>query len=172
MNGSEVEFRQIVRALILAPLPPVALLVLVDGIGRAVQFGIEFAVGAVIAGFFILLVMEIFTLMVGYPLVVSLRRDRLNSLSVCLLSGGLIASLPFTLLALLAPLPDSASVDGRPTVIDGHRTFQWFVEMGTTTLFCFGFGLLGGYTFWRIYRKLRSQAEALNIVSPDPGNGS
>lgn len=172
MTSSEVPFSQIVRALVLAPLPPVALLVLVDGVDRAFQFGIEFALGAVILGFFVLIVMEFFTLMVGYPLVVSLRRDRLGSLAVCLLIGGLIASLPFTLLALLAPLPDSASIDRHPTVIDGHRTFQWFVEMGSTTLFCFGFGLLGGYTFWRIYRKLRSRAEALNIVPPDSDNGS
>jgi len=89
------------------------------------------------------------TLIFGVPIFVFLRRRLNPTLLNCTLIGAGIAGLPWLLLALL-PFADSASIDGRATIVDHHLT--WFgLWMGTKVAALIGlFGALAGAAFWLI----------------------
>lgn len=147
------------KALILAPLLPAALWTLADGVDRAVSFGPAYFVGALLLGFYVAIVMEMVALVVGLPLVLTLRRH-LHSLPVCLVMGGLVATLPWILVATFAPLPDAASVGGVSTVIDGRRTSQWYTETAFVGGLCLLFGAIGGLAFWWLRRRFQRRANS------------
>ena len=143
--------RRNVRALLLAPLAPSLLWVVLDGASRAITFGPMYFLGALLFGVYLIIVMEIFALFLGWPLIVALR-DHLDSLVICMVGGAVVATAPFLLMAFLAPLPDFASSDGTATVINGHRTVKWYVETAEAAAICGLFGVLGGAAFWRLRR--------------------
>ena len=149
INGKINPERRDIRALFLAPLIPCALLVVIDGTSRAIDFGPAYALGALLLGINVAIVMELFAFFLGLPLIKILRKH-LHWLPLCVVLGGLIASLPLGLLAL--SLPDSASSNGVPTVINGVRTHQGYVELAISLAICFGFGTLGGGAFWWLRR--------------------
>jgi hypothetical protein len=140
------------RALFLAPLLATSLLVLFEGISRAIAFGPLAFVGALLLGVYVAIVMELFALLLGLPVIILLR-NRLHSLLLCVVVGAVIAALPLLLLSLLAPLPDSASVNGISTVISGRRTAEWYVQLAQAVAICSAFGAFGGGAFWRLRRE-------------------
>jgi hypothetical protein len=85
----------------------------------------------------------------GVPLFFVLRRHFDAKLVNCALAGAAVAAFPWFLLSVLS-LPDSASIDGRATVIDGSLTvYGWY----TNLKFVGQIGLFGGSAgalFWLI----------------------
>ena len=141
-----------IKALALAPLLPAGVLVLFDAASRVLAFGPLAIVGALLFGFYLAIVMEAFALVFGIPLLLLLRRH-LHLLPLCIVVGAVIASIPASLLAFSAPLPDFASSDGIPTVIRGVRTHHWYVETASLIAMCMGFGAIGGGAFWWLRRR-------------------
>ncbi len=79
-----------------------------------------------------------------------LLRDRINAtLLNCCATGAAVAALPWLIITTLFQ-PDSASVDGRNTVVDGSLTaYGWLTNLtfvGQIALF----GAVGGGLFWLI----------------------
>ena len=54
-----------IRSLLVAPLLPVGILFLVDAIDRAVQFGALYIFGAAMLAFYMLIVAEVFSMVLG-----------------------------------------------------------------------------------------------------------
>jgi hypothetical protein len=152
MMGRRRPDRKDVRALLLAPLVPTTLLFLYDGVWRVATFGPLALLGALLLGIYVAIAMEIFALVLSFPLLFLLRKY-LHSLVLCIGIGAFIAALPVSFLVMNAPLPDSASTNGIPTVIDGVRTRQWYVETATTIVTCFALGAIGGGAFWWLRRS-------------------
>lgn len=86
------------------------------------------------------------TLFVGLPAYAFLRWKLRPTLRNCAITGALVAALPFGLLALLSPA-DQASIGGRATIIDGHRTWFGYLEVLKMIGMLAGFGALGGAAF-------------------------
>ncbi len=89
------------------------------------------------------------TVVLGLPAFFMLRRHFDAKIVNCSLTGALVASLPWFVLPMFS-LPDSASVDGQATVIDGSFTaYGWL----TNLTFVGQIALLGaasGVLFWLI----------------------
>jgi len=92
------------------------------------------------------------SVLLGLPLYGLLRsRGFLTSWWVAVGGGGIVGVLPFGCLALLS-LPDQASTDGTPTVINGVRTMAGWLEFFQLLGELAALGALGGLTFWLIIR--------------------
>ena len=90
------------------------------------------------------------TIIVAVPAYFMLRRHFEARPLTCALAGAIIAAIPWIFLIIVAAGASSASIDGRPTVVDGHYTLYgwlmnaWFV--GQIALVGWAAGLL----FWGI----------------------
>ena len=96
--------------------------------------------------------------LVAYPLGLAIGvpayfflRERLEATWLnCSLAGALIAALPWTLLVMLGPSADQASIGGKATIIDGTKTLYGVLLdlqfIGTIALF----GAIAGLVFWAI----------------------
>jgi len=86
-------------------------------------------------------------LLFGVPAYFMLRRQFKLRLVNCAIVGGAITALPWAFLSIVST-PDQASIDNRPTVIDGSRTaYGWLTDVefvGEIALF----GAVGGAFFW------------------------
>jgi len=135
-------------ALIKAPLVPVAIVFLLDAYDRVLQLGPLAVFGAAILAFYILIVMEFVSLLVG-GLILKFLWNRMSfNLWFTSLLGGLIAILPLVGMLVL-PNPDyNAWVDGKPTVISGQTTSHGHSRNAETLAVVFAFGALGGASFW------------------------
>jgi hypothetical protein len=89
------------------------------------------------------------TVVLGLPAFFTLRRHFDATIVNCSLTGAVVASLPWFVLSTLS-LPDSASIDGQATVIDGSLTaYGWLTNLtfvGQIALL----GVAGGVLFWLI----------------------
>jgi hypothetical protein len=89
------------------------------------------------------------TVILGLPAFFMLRRHFDAKLVNCALTGAVVAALPWFLLSTLS-LPDTASIDGRATVINGSLTaYGWITNLtyvGEIALL----GAAGGVLFWLI----------------------
>lgn len=89
------------------------------------------------------------TIVLSLPAFFILRRHFGAKLVNCSLAGAAVAALPWLVLSTLS-LPDSASIGGRATVIDGSLTiYGWFTNLtfvGKIALL----GAAGGALFWLI----------------------
>ncbi len=89
------------------------------------------------------------TIILGLPTFFILRRHFDAKLVNCSLAGAAVAALPWFVLSTLS-LPDSASIGGRATVIDGSlTTYGWVTNLtfvGQLALH----GAAGGALFWLI----------------------
>lgn len=88
-------------------------------------------------------------LVFGLPAYLFLRRRLRPTVLSCAIVGAIVAALPWALLTLL-PAAQEASIDGRPTVLNGHLTWFGLYE-GAKLVGQIGvFGCLGGVAFWLI----------------------
>ncbi len=89
------------------------------------------------------------TVVLGLPAFFMLRRHFDPKIVNCSLTGAVVASLPWFVLSTFS-LPDSASIDGQATVIDGSLTaYGWLTNLtfvGQIALL----GAAGGLLFWLI----------------------
>jgi len=97
-------------------------------------------------------------LIIGLPALLFLRRRVRPTIVNCALAGATVAALPWLLLTLF-PAADSASIGGRPTVVDHHLTWFGLYEGMKVIGEVAAFGLVGGLVFWILailgYRKGR-----------------
>jgi len=92
-------------------------------------------------------------LVLGLPLFLLLRSLRNVGIITCALGGFLVAAVPSGVLALTSMSGlQSASVGGRPTVINGVITLAGWIEYAQTVGFIGLFGTAGGLTFWLVLR--------------------
>lgn len=88
-------------------------------------------------------------LLLGVPAFFMLRRRFDPTLLNCSLTGAVVAGLPWFILSTLFQ-PDSASIGGRATVIDGSLTaYGWLTNLKFVGLIA-AFGAVGGALFWLI----------------------
>ena len=66
------------------------------------------------------------------------------------LTGGLVATVPWFLLMLLPGQNDFSSVGGQITVQDGQRTLFGWIEVVKMLGLIFCLGALGGTVFWLV----------------------
>ena len=86
----------------------------------------------------------------GVPALLVLRRCLSPRFVYALAVGGLVACAPWFLMFLLGDAADYASIDGRPTVLEGERTlFGWFEALKFLGL-VFALGAAGGTVFWLV----------------------
>ena len=89
------------------------------------------------------------TVVLGVPAYFLLRRHFNPKVINCSLTGALVAALPWLILSSLSN-PDSASIDGRATVINGSKTaYGWLTELAFVGQIA-AFGAIGGALFWLI----------------------
>jgi hypothetical protein len=147
-------------ALAAAPLVPVAILFLLDAIDRATLFGPASIAGAALLAILMLVVVEAFTLAIGGLLLRVLWQRVPFSLPLCMLLGGIVATLPVLLLVGASMLSDggnySAWSDGKATVLNGTTTAYGYWQDLVTLFWSFLLGTIGGSTFWWLCRTRRS----------------
>jgi hypothetical protein len=146
--------------LLLAPLLPVGIVLLLDAVDRAVQFGALYIVGAAMLAGYMLIVVELFSLVLGGAILAALwKRIPLNVLW-CALLGGLVAALPFVIFGLISasqePINYDAWTNGRATVMHGVKTpyGRWQDFLAILQIFCLG--TIGGGFFWWLCRPKKS----------------
>jgi len=89
------------------------------------------------------------TVILGIPGFFILRRRFDATLINCLLTGAVVAALPWFILSTLA-LPDSAHIGGLATVADGSLTaYGWLTNLTVVGRIAF-LGAVGGALFWLI----------------------
>lgn len=89
------------------------------------------------------------TAILGVPAFFLLRRTFAPTLLTCTLAGACIAVLPLIIVSLVA-VPESATVDGRATVVDGSRTlFGWIFVLTVISQIAL-YGAFGGAMFWLV----------------------
>jgi hypothetical protein len=89
------------------------------------------------------------TIILGVPAFFMLRRHFQPKLVNCSLTGAAVAALPWLILSTLSQ-PDSASIGGRSTVIDGSlTTYGWFTNLTAVGQIA-AIGAVGGALFWLI----------------------
>ena len=89
------------------------------------------------------------TVTVGLPAFFMLRRHFDAKLVNCSLTGAVVAALPWLVLSTFS-LPDSASINGRATVVNGSLTaYGWLTNLTFVGLIAL-FGAAGGVLFWLI----------------------
>jgi hypothetical protein len=149
-----------IRSLLVAPLLPVGILFLLDAVDRAIQFGALYIVGAAMLAFYTLVVVEVFSMVLGGAALAILWGRIPFNLFVCALIGGLVAALPFLIFGLIsdgqASVNYDAWVDGRATVIDGVKTSYGRWRDFLADLQIFVLGLIGGGFFWWLCRPKKS----------------
>lgn len=140
---------QAFAALIRAPLVPAALLFAWDAALRTMHHGPLAIVGAALLSVYVLAVMETVSLLVGGAILALIwKRVSFNVLFTSAL-GGLIAILPLLALLALPIVPGlNAWSDGKPTVVDGHKTEYGRWRDIQTLATVFAFGMVGGASFW------------------------
>ena len=89
------------------------------------------------------------TLIFAIPAFFMLRRHFDAKLLNCSLAGAGVAALPWLILSMISQ-PDSASTNGRATVIDGSLTTYGWLEILTFVGQIAAFGAAGGALFWVI----------------------
>src|ERR1043166_973082 len=100
-----------------------------------------------------LLVCLAHALLLGLPLILLLRAiNRLGILS-CAIAGLFVGAMPLGAVAFIAMLgPHSASIDGRPTVVNGVPTLAGWMHYARTVGFLGLIGVIGGLIFWALSR--------------------
>jgi hypothetical protein len=156
------ERRQAQKALLLAPLFPVAILFIMDAGDRTLQQGPLAIVGAAMLAFYILVFVEFFTILFGGMALALLWRRVPFNLFLCAFIGGLVAALPFLIYWLMPsfqePFDYNAWVDGQPTVVDGVKTAYGRLRDFISIIEVFALGLIGGAFFWWLCRPKRPRA--------------
>jgi hypothetical protein len=89
------------------------------------------------------------TAVLGVPAYMLLKRRARARIINCAVAGAIVAALPWFLLGLVSQ-PDAASMNGRPTVIDGKMTAYGWLEFGEFLLIVAFAGAIGGAIFWFI----------------------
>lgn len=88
-------------------------------------------------------------MLLGVPAFFILRRHFDPKLTNCSLTGAAVAALPWFILSTLSQ-PDSASIGGRATVIDGSlTTYGWLTNLTFVGQIA-ALGAAGGALFWLI----------------------
>ena len=88
-------------------------------------------------------------LVLGIPAYFLLRNHLTPRFWLAMLAGGIIAALPWIVLALLpAPAASHAEVGQCVSVIDGRHTWCGLWESAKFAGIVFAFGALGGFVFW------------------------
>ncbi len=139
------DWRRILGAFSLAPLVPALLAstpVLLDE-GSFSSFARWAMIYALIGGY-------LPTILFGLPALVVLKRWLRTRLIWTVLTGGLVATVPWFLLMLLPGQNDFSSVGGQITVQDGQRTLFGWIEVVKMLGLIFCLGALGGTVFWLV----------------------
>ena len=88
--------------------------------------------------------------LVGVPTYFVLRRHFRPTILNCAWAGALVAAFPWIVLTFVVKGADQASVNDRPTVIDGVMTaYGWLLRAETIAQIA-AFGLFGGLVFWAV----------------------
>ncbi len=98
----------------------------------------------------------------GIPAYMILSEVRAPRLLYCALTGAIVAAIPWALVTVLLPNPQSASIGGIPSVIDGTRTAHGWLLQGQFLLQIAGLGAASGAAFWAIVvprRRLTRRTE-------------
>jgi hypothetical protein len=103
------------------------------------------------------------TAILGVPAFFLLRRTFAPTLLRCMLAGACIVGLPVIIVSLLA-VPESASVDGRATVVEGSQTLLGLIVTLTVSGQMALYGAFGGAVFW-----WGGFAGRRDLASGDPG---
>lgn len=106
------------------------------------------------------------TLILGVPAFFMLRRHFDPKLINCVLTGAVVAALPWLILTTLSQ-PDSASIGGRSTVIDGSLTpYGWLTNL-TFVGQIGALGAVGGSLFWLIAAAGSRVGRSDNVKDPE-----
>jgi len=156
--------RRALLGLIVAPLPSVLFLFMLDAGDRVFTYGREAIVGAALLSAYTFVVAEALSLIFG-SIALGLLWYRVRpTLPICLAVGGIVAALPVAVAILLLSVDlgsngtYSASLDGRPTVIANTKTAYGYWRDFVTLVQLFALGAIGGATFWLICRPKRNVA--------------
>jgi hypothetical protein len=127
---------------LLAPLVPAALWSLLSLGQQPISGILNFAITvALIGGFPAALVL-------GVPVYLLLRRRLRPKLPVVVFFGGLIAAMPWLAIMGVMKNPTSAAIGTCQTVLDGQTTWCGYLVGLKFLSLIFGFGAVGGLTFW------------------------
>ncbi len=127
---------------LLAPLVPAALWSLLSSGQQPISWVLNFALAvALIGGFPAALVL-------GVPVYLLLRRRLRPKVPVVVLVGGLIAATPWLAMMAVMKNPTSAAIGTCQTVLDGQTTWCGYLVGLKFLSLIFGFGAVGGLTFW------------------------
>ncbi|WP_448043182.1 hypothetical protein [Bradyrhizobium liaoningense] len=96
------------------------------------------------------MVATVHAVLFGLPLFLLVRRKRSHvGIVACALGGFVVAALPFGVLALMSMLSvQTASSNGKPTIVNGVPTLLFWIEYIRTVGLTALLGLVGGLAFW------------------------